>query len=215
MNIVEPECLRTWEVCLDAFAKTLAADGKLVGAITELVPGRIWLLGAYATGGGLLEVFLVRGATWDDAPTVLQNCERLVKSVAPVLLVPRRPETSSAIAGLQPILLSLVEMVTWDAAAARLDYSGLVDTLASLRPPIQETTWLSVSQAASLLVNDLPFLDAKKAMARVSKAAESCKFVTNGKQRAARRVERISFDAWRLQQRDRDLDAEEKRSLTM
>lgn len=215
MNIVEPECLKTWEVCLDRLARTLAAGIQLVGAIRELLPGRIWLLGSHATGGGLRYVFLIRGAAWDDASTILQDCDPLVKSVAPVILVAGRSGTNLVITGLQPTVLSLVELTTWDAATARPDFSELVNTLASLRPSIPPTSWLTVSQAAHLLVNDLPFLDLKRAMARVSKAAEFSKFVTNGKQRAARRVERISFDAWRLQQRDRDLDAEDKRALRM
>jgi hypothetical protein len=213
MIILEPDCLKTWEVCLDRFAQAVAASAKFVGSIMELVPGRIWLLGACPTGGGILDVFLIRGATWDDAPTVLQDCERLMKSTASVFVVPRQAEIKLAIACLQPTLLSLVELATWDLAAARLDLSGLVHALASLRPPISETGWLTVSQAAGLLANDLPFLEPKRAMARVSKAADAGKFVTNEKQRAARRIERVSFDAWRLQQRDRNLDAEERKAL--
>jgi CheY-like chemotaxis protein len=67
---------------------------------------------------------------------------------------------------------------------------------------------LTVTDAAQLLQRDLLGLSQRQATARVSKAATAGKFVTNGKKGTARRIDRVSFDAWRLQQRDRDLDAE-------
>ena len=72
-----------------------------------------------------------------------------------------------------------------------------------------DSTWLTVTAAADLLRRDLPALNARQASARVSKAATAAKFVTNRKNGTARRIERVSFDAWRLKQRDRDLDAED------
>ncbi len=74
---------------------------------------------------------------------------------------------------------------------------------------LDDSTWLTVTAAADLLRRDLPALNARQASARVSKAATSAKFVTNGKSGMARRIEPVSFDAWRLKQRDRDLDAED------
>jgi len=65
-----------------------------------------------------------------------------------------------------------------------------------------------VTEAAQLLARDLPWLDEKKARARVSTAARRQEFRANGKARREHRIEPYSFDAWRLKQRDRDLDAE-------
>ena len=67
--------------------------------------------------------------------------------------------------------------------------------------------WFTVTHAAELLMKDIPELTLEKAKSRVSKAAGEKKFVTNGKGRA-RRIETISFKAWRLDQRDRDLDSD-------
>jgi hypothetical protein len=69
---------------------------------------------------------------------------------------------------------------------------------------------LTVTAAAGLLRRDFPGLTARQASARVSKAAGAGKFVTNGKKGTARRIDAVSFDAWRLEQRDRDLDAEDR-----
>lgn len=73
-----------------------------------------------------------------------------------------------------------------------------------------DSTWLTVTAAAGLLRRDFPGLTARQASARVSKAAGAGKFITNGKKGTARRIDAVSFDAWRLQQRDRDLDAEDR-----
>jgi CheY-like chemotaxis protein len=69
--------------------------------------------------------------------------------------------------------------------------------------------WLTVTQAAELLVHDLPGLDLKRARARVSVSAGRDEFGTNGRKGKSRRIDRHSFSTWRLAQRDRDLDAED------
>ncbi len=69
---------------------------------------------------------------------------------------------------------------------------------------------LRVTAAANLLVKDLPDLTLKNATARVSKAANDGRVKSNGKKRDERRIDPVSFDAWRLQQRDRQMDKEDK-----
>jgi len=73
-----------------------------------------------------------------------------------------------------------------------------------------EDKWLTVTQAAELLVHDLPGLTIKKARSRISTAASRGEFKTTGSRRS-QRVEPVSFAAWRLKQRDKDLDAEDDR----
>jgi hypothetical protein len=68
--------------------------------------------------------------------------------------------------------------------------------------------WLTVTEAAALLVKDLPALDIRKARSRISTAAGRGEFKCAGT-RKDRRIEPVSFDAWRLKQRDRDLDEED------
>jgi CheY-like chemotaxis protein len=68
--------------------------------------------------------------------------------------------------------------------------------------------WLTVTQSAELLLRDLPSLNLAKARSRISTAAGRKEFKFAGS-RKGRRVDPVSFDAWRLKQRDRDLDAED------
>lgn len=72
-----------------------------------------------------------------------------------------------------------------------------------------EPSHLTVTQAAELLMRDWPALDLPRARARVSAAAGRNEFRHSGT-RMERRIDRISFDAWRLRQRDRDLDLEDQ-----
>ena len=78
-------------------------------------------------------------------------------------------------------------------------------------PLIAPDNWLTVTGAAQLLMKDIPGLTIERAKARVSSAArpDRAQFVTNGKGRLERRIEPVSFDAWRLKQRDADLDEED------
>ncbi|MDX2198587.1 MAG: response regulator [Phycisphaerae bacterium] len=77
-----------------------------------------------------------------------------------------------------------------------------------LRSESGESMWLSVTQCAELICKDFPALGFVRAKARVSKAAGAGKFRTNGQKGATRRIEGASFNNWRLEQRDRDLDTE-------
>jgi len=64
---------------------------------------------------------------------------------------------------------------------------------------------LTVTEAAKLLLDDIYGIDLKKARSRVSAAADRNKFKTNGKKGPARRIDRVSFDSWRLKQYKQDI----------
>lgn len=68
--------------------------------------------------------------------------------------------------------------------------------------------WLTVKAAARTLMKDLN-LDFAAAKSRVLRAADSKKFESAG-DKGSRRIDPVSFSAWRLEQRDRDLDAEDE-----
>jgi len=85
-------------------------------------------------------------------------------------------------------------------------------TAAKPSPPADDNGngkgWITVTQAAALLIRDVPSLDLPKARSRISIAAGRNEFTLDG-ERKERRIEPVSFDAWRLKQRDRDLDEED------
>lgn len=75
-----------------------------------------------------------------------------------------------------------------------------------------ESAWLTVTDAARLLMKYVSGIDLDKASARVSRAAGDSKkkhFTTNGRTRTDRRIEPDSFNTWLLRQHERDLAAAE------
>ncbi len=139
----------------------------------------------------------------------IERASRLRTSTAPVVLVLTRLPKPDLWQEVRPTVLVLEEHVSWNESESRLDVGSLLDMLRTLRPPVREEAWLTVKECALLLMKDLPYIDLNRAKARVSKAANKAKFTTNGRRGTARRIERVSFDAWRLEQRDRDLAKED------
>lgn len=200
---------RRFEFQPEALARMVAEAIGAQGAVTAVVPGRVYLLGTLPTGGGPLEVFLASGMRLPDAPSVLEHAERLRASAAPVVIVTQDPPPAIPWPGARLTVLSLAELAKWDEAGMSVDFTALMNVLRTLRPPVADEAWLTVKECALLLMKDLPYLDLDHAKARVSKAANVGKFATNGKRRQGRRIDRTSFDAWRLEQRNRDLDVED------
>ena len=65
--------------------------------------------------------------------------------------------------------------------------------------------WLTVTQAAEMLLEVVSNIDLPRARARVSRGAQRGKFKTNNCRGKARRVERPSYSIWLLEQREKDL----------
>jgi len=80
-------------------------------------------------------------------------------------------------------------------------------------PAAQEAaaaTWVSVRDAAVVLMRDLPHVGFAQAKVMVSRAATRGCVQSNGAAYQKRRLYPMSLAAWRLEMRDRDLDAEER-----
>lgn len=204
--VLEPERFQLWDIRFDGLAALLALSLALAGRVESVVPDTLILLGQHFGAGGPLDVFLAR---WlGDAGTTARvtTAPRFAASNGAVVFVPATLPASSLSRRDTPAM-SLAELLTWPEGDSMPDATAMADALRSIRPPPPVEQWLAVTQCAELLCKDFPHLQLDHAKARVSKAAGSKKFVTNGKRGPARRIEAVSFNAWRLQQRDRDLDA--------
>jgi len=205
------DVLRQWEFCFDGLLNLLAEDLDLLGRPETLVPGRVAFVGTLPTGGGPLEVFVVRGVRWNDGDLLIDRAPRLKASPGAAVLTLRDVPESRFWRGFRPAAtLAICDHISWDEQQHCPNLDSLGELLRSLRPPVPEEQWLTVTDCARLLMRALPHLTLKRAQARVSKAANTGHFVTNGKCGQDRRIERSSFDAWRLAQRDRDLDEEDR-----
>ncbi|MFO0839579.1 MAG: hypothetical protein U1D55_13770 [Phycisphaerae bacterium] len=204
--VLEPERFQLWDIRFDGLAVLLASSLALAGRVESLVPDTLLLLGQHFSAGGPLDVFLARRLGDAETTARVTAAPRIAASNGAVVFVPATlPATP--LARRETPTLSLAELLVWPDGDSTPDVTAIVAALQSIRPPTPSEQWLTVTQCAELLAKDLPSIDLAKAKARVSKAASSRKLTTNGKARDERRIEQQSFDAWRLQQRDRDLDA--------
>lgn len=82
------ERLKQWAVSFEGLARAIATGLDLSGQVEDVITERLWLLGKATIGRRTRDVFLARGATWVDAPSVFGACERLNASRGALLLVP-------------------------------------------------------------------------------------------------------------------------------
>lgn len=206
MILLEPRDFEQWRFSLLGLAETVRSAIGASGQVVEDVPRRIVLVGTASIAGEVGEVFLGYGLARSDAAGVVASAARLMASDHPaVLSVGVKPGDIWSV-GTRPVTAVLAEH-------SRLGSKGLELDLARVFPAsgmieVKPDAWLTVTQAGQLLKKDLPWLTPKKASARVSKAAGEERFRTNGKKGTGRRIDRDSFSTWRLQQRDKDLEAE-------
>lgn len=210
MHVIDPDRFRVWKLSFDG---VLTAVGRAIGAIgggEVAAPDRIGYVGAATRNGVLREVFLARALMEHDAAVVLAQAQRLRSSPAPAILVEGRLPQPSLWVQIKPAIASLAELVTLDDdGTMSVAIEPLLCQECVPHPDAAATTWLTVTEAAELLVKDLLGLTLEQARARVSVAAGRGAFRTNGHLRSQRRIDRTTFDAWRLAQRDKDLAQED------
>lgn len=204
---VEPDLRRRWEFDLTSTGAWLARELSLDCSVQAVLPDRICLVGTMATANGPLDVFLARGMSWPDGGSIIQRADRLASAHAAVVMVVEGIPPSTIWPANKPIVLSLAEHFRFDCNGTNISADSLSRALRSVRPPMQEEIWLTVTEAAKLLLTDVSGLELAAAKARVSKAAKHGRFRTNGNSGHKRRIEVVSFSAWRLLQRERDIKA--------
>jgi len=201
------EDLRRWEFDMLATARTVAKAIGAKGEVVEDVPDRLVAMGSVVAGDVRRDVFLARGMDWDDVEIVMADARHLKAAAAPLVLVlaalPEHPIWSDC----KPALAVLADMVSLDERGLVVDLSLVIARPTKPHPDAMESEWLTVTEAAELLVSEdvIDDLDFKRAKARISRAATSGRFMTNGELGAARRVESGSFSRWVLEQRSKNL----------
>lgn len=121
------------------------------------------------------------------------------------------PETSAPTQYVQ-LADSLGRLILIPAATVQALIAAGLESI-SLDVPLpgarQGGEWLTVTEAARLHLGDLPGISLENAKSKISRACESGKIRSRG-ERTLRRIDPISFDAWRLAQREADCDRHEE-----
>lgn len=174
------------------------------------MPGRVYRLGILATCRGPVDALMICGLKQADAEVVVQSVGRLGTSMPPIAIVPGTHPPREIWRGPEPTVIPLADVIGWDESRDALDCAALRSLVQSISTPPAETAWLTVTEAATLVMEDFPHLGLDSARVRVSRAASVGQVTTNGQTGRERRVGRQSLDAWRLAERDRNLAREER-----
>jgi len=197
--------LRQWELDLRGLARAVALAINAGGDVCVDIHDRLVEVGRVVLGETARDVFIARGLNWDDAASVLAGAVRLKAAGSPLVLVLNDLPQQNIWPECAPAVAILDDVMSIDDAGLQVELAGLTNRPTRPHVTLIESKWLTVTEAAKLLMQDLPWLNIKKARARVSKAANTEQFETNGHKGTNRRIDRDSFSTWRLAQRDLDL----------
>lgn len=201
------EDLRRWDLDLYGVAAALARAVSAGGQIAVDVQNRMVEVGRVVVGDTWRDLFVARGLAWDDAVTGLADARRLKASGAPLVLALGDLPKDEVWPNCHPAVALLVDLVSLEDEGLVVDLSAAIERPTEPHGSAVESKWITVTEAGQMLLADVSGITLDQAKARVSKAATSGKFTTNGKERQARRIDRDSFSRWRLEQREKDLAA--------
>lgn len=206
--VYEIDRLRMWEVDFEYLAQWLTKELALTPTVRALVPNQLLVLGWLGNNGSTIDVLLGRRMHLADTDVIKLSTLQNFPGDQLILLVPDRSPSTAIGQEVAFKTLSLINYLQWDDQSHHIGVTSLAQRLKAISSAI-ETSWLTVTQCAQMLLQDISGIDLSQAKARVSKAASNGRFKTNGKTGANRRIDKHSFSTWRLEQREKDLDAEE------
>jgi hypothetical protein len=200
VHTIPRDRLRRWAIDVPRLAVLLSAA---IGAdgLREEVPGRVFELGVVGPRKLRRVAFFLIGGSWDDGADVLDAAPRFAVARSPILFVPSQPPRPEQLRRADVTIVCLDCAFELQGECLSIPYDGIDGS--------SDNDMMTVTDSAKLLVKDFAHLTLQLARARVSSAASRGQFRTNGERGAARRIERVSFDAWRLRVRDADLDRED------
>jgi hypothetical protein len=143
--------LKRWEVDFSALARATASALDMAGAMDEVVPSRVWVLGKTTLAGLPREVFLARGLAWRDAATVISRAHRLTGSPCPLVLVAGSIPEPGFWPGDPPPVVALSAVLATEGDRIVADRMLLVSSLPKTRrtlPPAPTASFPTPSGAA-------------------------------------------------------------------
>ena len=113
---IHRESLLRWRIRTADVAASIARAVGTTGDVQIDVADRVWFLGRATIGRRPFEVFLARGFTWLDAPSILGAARLLLASRSPLVVVPGAAPAEGFWGGRVPEVVSLATIATWDGA---------------------------------------------------------------------------------------------------
>lgn len=206
---VAPEEFNRWRFDLLGLARAVAVATRASGTPAVDTPSRLAVVGTVGAKGSVRELFIGVGLGRDDAQTTLRHADRLRASAAPLVLCAGRVPDPQVWHGMRPATALLTEHAQLGPGGLVLDIQPLLLMATQPHAGSRSTEWITVGEGAKRLHKDLKSLKLGAANTRVSRAADAGEIKNNGERGAARRIDAVSFDAWRLKQRDADMDRDD------
>jgi hypothetical protein len=116
-----------WQTSFSHVAQATAGWLGLTAPREEVIPERLWWIGGMMLERKDLDIYLARGADWEDAPALFQTQGRLTESEAPVILVPHAVPAVSPFPVTAPVR-SLTSLLHGDVDHLRLRSEQLTGT---------------------------------------------------------------------------------------
>lgn len=208
LDAVEVEELHQWEVSLTGVARLVGRAISARGPVETLASGRVVRVGVAHSGPSVSDVFLVRGALWDDAGAVVGGCLEIKSAHLPLVFCLHDVPEHGLWPELAPAVFDLPTVATLRGGEMTIP-RDLVLARESVPHPKGGGDWLSVTDAAKLVLDVVSGIDLAKARARVSGAVSRGGIRSNGLTGVDRRVEPGSLMRWLFEQRNRDLAKED------
>ena len=196
------ERLRQWQLDPKGLAQSVMHAIGSSGPLDEITTNRIWSLSTLANNETPRDIFIARGLDWPDAREVIRQAEPLRRSPAPLVLTYAMLPNPGIWSGFRPATDVLTRICSLNDGVFTANLSDSLNRATLPHADAEEGGWITSTQAAEKLMDVMDNLDLPKARARVSGAANSGKFKTNGESRSDRRFHIDSFSTWLFEQRE-------------
>jgi hypothetical protein len=157
---LEPSDVECWHTSFTQLAHVAAGLLEMPAPREEVIPDRLWWLGEKMIERRDVDVFLAKGAHWDDAPQLFMRNGRLQECTTPLILVPHEMPAISPFPSVATVR-SLTSLIRHDGHGLQLRGEQLADTVRHMGterkqllipvPTSLETTW---EQVDIVFVND-------------------------------------------------------------
>jgi hypothetical protein len=127
------ERLQRWTIDLDAVAGLVSDRIGATGGVQEVAHQRLWWLGRLPHTEPVTDVFLARGAAWEDWDAVINQARRFRDCPAPLLLTFSQMPEERHMPG-HASCLPLTRLLRLDGGVLSVDQSVIGDMVAQRRP---------------------------------------------------------------------------------
>lgn len=128
---LEPEDVESWQTSFTQLAQVAAGLLGLPAPREELIPDRLWWLGDKVIEHRDVDLFLAKGAHWDDAPHLFMRNGRVRECMTPLILVPHEMPMVSPFPNMAPVR-SITSLMRCEANNLQLRHEQLAGTIRGL-----------------------------------------------------------------------------------